>query len=90
MSENTAAAANPVQAGRPAPDLRLRPTPDQFVSLRDFRGRATVCTDQLVLLFLIDESGLVRWSYAAPMGVNPGANGILRALGDLVAKKGAR
>jgi peroxiredoxin len=167
MNENTAAAPNPVQAGRPAPDLRLRSTPDQFVSLRDFRGRATVlvfypadwspvCTDQLVLyqevmsefqrydaqllgisvdgvwchmafarsrnlefplladfepkglvaraygvyqssegtseraLFLVDESGLVRWSYVAPMGVNPGANGILRALEDLVARKAAR
>jgi hypothetical protein len=27
---------------------------------------------------------LVRWSYVSPVGVNPGADGILRALENLV------
>lgn len=31
-------------------------------------------------LFVIDGQGLVRWSYVSPVGVNPGADGILRAL----------
>jgi peroxiredoxin len=31
-------------------------------------------------LFVIDGEGVVRWSYVSPIGVNPGADGILRAL----------
>lgn len=31
-------------------------------------------------LFVIDEEGIVRWSYVSPIGVNPGADGILAAL----------
>ena len=31
-------------------------------------------------LFLIDEKGIIRWSYVSPMGVNPGAEGLLDAL----------
>ena len=31
-------------------------------------------------LFVIDGQGIVRWSYVSPIGVNPGANGILSAL----------
>ena len=34
-------------------------------------------------LFVIDADGMVRWSYVSPVGVNPGADGILRALEDL-------
>ena len=34
-------------------------------------------------LFVIDAEGVVRWSYVSPVGVNPGADGILRALEDL-------
>jgi len=34
-------------------------------------------------LFVIDGDGIVRWSYVSPVGVNPGADGILRALEDL-------
>ena len=36
-------------------------------------------------LFVIDPDGVVRWSYLSPVGVNPGADGILRALDDLTA-----
>jgi peroxiredoxin len=31
-------------------------------------------------LFVIDAAGIIRWSYVSPMGVNPGADGILTAL----------
>ena len=34
-------------------------------------------------LFVIDENGIIQWSYVSPVGVNPGANGILDALEDL-------
>ena len=34
-------------------------------------------------LFVIDEDGQVRWSYVSPVGINPGADGILTALGRL-------
>jgi peroxiredoxin len=144
-------------AGTPAPDFALHSTPDQVVSLSDFRGRpvilafypadwSPVCGDQMGLynelleefarfdaellgvsvdgawchiafthdrklrfpllsdfepkghvarlygayregegtseraLFVIDADGVIRWSYCSPVGVNPGADGILRAL----------
>jgi peroxiredoxin len=31
-------------------------------------------------LFVIDKEGVIRWSYVSPIGVNPGADGILQAL----------
>ncbi len=31
-------------------------------------------------LFVIDREGIIRWSYVSPTGVNPGADGLLRAL----------
>jgi peroxiredoxin len=34
-------------------------------------------------LFVIDEHGVIRWSYLSPIGVNPGADGILDALDSL-------
>jgi peroxiredoxin len=34
-------------------------------------------------LYVIDADGIVRWSYVSPVGVNPGADGILRALESL-------
>ena len=37
-------------------------------------------------LFVIDSEGVIRWSYVSPMGVNPGADGILSALEALPAK----
>jgi peroxiredoxin len=150
----------PLPAGTPAPDFTLPSTPDQKVSLSEFRGRpvilafypadwSPVCGDELALfqellpefqrygaeligisvdgvwshlafardrhfhfplladfepkgevsrqygvyqedvgesgrgLFVIDEEGVIRWSYLSPTGVNPGADGILRALDAL-------
>jgi peroxiredoxin len=31
-------------------------------------------------LFVIDAAGMIRWSYVSPVGINPGADGILDAL----------
>jgi hypothetical protein len=31
-------------------------------------------------LYVIDERGIIRWSYLSPLGINPGADGILNAL----------
>ena len=146
-----------LSAGALAPEFALHTTPDQVVSLSDFRGRpvilafypadwSPVCGDQMALynelleefgrfeaellgisvdgawchiafaherklrfplladfepkghvarmyganrehdgtseraLFVIDPAGVIRWSYCSPIGVNPGADGILRAL----------
>src|SRR5262245_23527759 len=34
-------------------------------------------------LYVIDADGIVQWGYVSPVGVNPGADGILRALEGL-------
>jgi peroxiredoxin len=34
-------------------------------------------------LFVIDEEGIVQWSYLSPRGINPGADGIIEALESL-------
>jgi peroxiredoxin len=152
--------SSPLAPGTVAPDFTLHSTPDQSVSLAEFRGRrvilafypadwSPVCGDQMALyneindefrrlnaeligisvdgiwchlafahdrklhfplladfepkgdvarrygvyrdhdgtseraLFVIDEDGIIRWSYVSPVGVNPGADGILRALETL-------
>jgi peroxiredoxin len=38
-------------------------------------------------LFVIDEQGLIYWSYLSPVGVNPGADGILAALESLSKRR---
>jgi len=149
--------SNILRAGTPAPDFELHATPDQKVSLSDFRGKplilafypadwSPVCGDQMALynqvlpefhklgaelvgisvdgawchaafaearklhfpllsdyepkgavaraygayrdrdghseraLFVLDGDGIIQWSYCSPVGVNPGADGILSAL----------
>ncbi len=157
--------ASILEPGAKAPDFSLYSTPDQKVSLSDFKGRpvviafypadwSPVCTDQLSLynqllpeferynkpeiigisvdgiwshiafakdrnlrfpilsdfepkgdvsrrygayqhnvgessraLFVIDEHGTIRWSYLSPVGVNPGADGILNALEEMYPDK---
>ena len=146
-----------LQPGTPAPDFTLHSTPDQSVSLSEFRGQpvilafypadwSPVCGDQMALyneilpefgrfhaeligisvdgvwshaafardrnlhfplladfepkgavartygvyrqhdgtteraLFVIDADSIIRWSYVSPVGINPGADGILNAL----------
>ena len=158
---------SPLAAGTPAPDFTLATTPDQKVSLRDFRGHpvilafypadwSPVCGDEMALfnellpefhrheatllgisvdgiwchlafahdrklkfplladfepkggvartygayrpqdgiceraLFVIDAGGTIRWSYVSPVGVNPGADGILAALEDLSKQEAPR
>jgi peroxiredoxin len=150
--------------GTDAPDFTLNSTPDQHVSLSDFRGRpvvlvfypadwSPVCGDQVALynemrsefaesnaqllgisvdgawchlafandrhlhfpllsdfepkgevskkygayhddlgessraLFVIDANGVIRWNHLSPDGVNPGADGILRALDALTPEQ---
>ena len=34
-------------------------------------------------LFVLDADGVIRWSYLSPVGVNPGADGIFKALESL-------
>jgi alkyl hydroperoxide reductase subunit AhpC len=36
-------------------------------------------------LFVLDDKGTIHWSYLSPIGVNPGADGILDALESLGA-----
>ena len=156
-------ASAPLQPGTKAPDFELRATPDQKVSLAEFRGQplilafypedwSPVCSDQMALyqevlpefqrfnaallglsvdgvwchlafakdrnlhfplladfepkgevarayevyraedgtseraLYVIDADGVVHWSYVSPVGLNPGADGILRALEELGAE----
>ena len=38
-------------------------------------------------LFVIDPEGIIRWSYVSPIGVNPGADGILAALESLPSSR---
>ena len=153
-----------LKPGIQAPDFSLSATPDQKVSLSDFRGQpvvlvfypadwSPVCSDQLALynelmpefsefqaqiigisvdgvwchlafskdrklhfplladfepkgavarqygvyrekeggteraLFVIDAKGVIRWSYVSPVGINPGADGILKALESMAKGK---
>jgi peroxiredoxin len=157
------AAMTPLPPGTSAPDFSLHSTPDQTVSLHEFRGRpvilafypadwSPVCSDQMGLyneilsefrrhnaailgisvdgvwchlafarernlhfplladfepkgavsraygayqpaagesaraLFVIDGAGIISWSYLSPVGVNPGAEGILEALDALASQ----
>ena len=71
-----------------ARDRKLR-----FPLLADFEPKGAVsraygayradegCSERA--LFVIDRNGLIMWSYLSPIGVNPGADGILSALGAL-------
>ena len=34
-------------------------------------------------IFIVDEQGIIQWSYLSPIGMNPGADGILEALQEL-------
>ena len=37
-------------------------------------------------IFVLDQDGIIRWSYCSPIAVNPGADGILSALESLNGK----
>jgi peroxiredoxin len=69
-----------------------------FPLLSDYNPKGTVASNYGVYLpedgeaaralFVIDGRGIIRWSYLSPIGVSPGADGILNALEDL-QKSGA-
>ncbi len=39
-------------------------------------------------LFLLDKDGIIRYSYVSPIGVNPGADGILKVLESISTVRG--
>ena len=39
-------------------------------------------------LYVIDGDGVIQWSFVSPVAVNPGADGILRALEDMGKEEG--
>jgi peroxiredoxin len=45
-----------------------------------YRAEEGVCERAL---FVIDKNGVIAWSYLSPVAINPGADGILKALEDL-------
>lgn len=52
-----------------------------------YDGAAGICQRAL---FVIDGSGVVRWRYVSPIGINPGADGILDALDRIAHREEAR
>ena len=40
-------------------------------------------------LFVINDRGTIYWSYLSPIGINPGADGILEALESLSKRRAA-
>ncbi len=68
-----------------------------FPLLSDFEPKGAVATSYGVYrqgegvseraLFVIDAEGVIYWSYVSPVGVNPGAAGILSALEELQNKR---
>ena len=65
----------------------------QFPLLADFEPKGEVAKiydvynwedgESLRALYVIDENGIVRWSYLSSTGLNPGADGIIKALEEL-------
>ena len=37
-------------------------------------------------LFVLDRNGVIQWSYLSPVGINPGADGIIEALESITEK----
>jgi peroxiredoxin len=67
----------------------------QFSLLSDFEPKGSVSRlygsynetdgESKRSLFVIDEQGIIQWSYLSPTDINPGADGILDALDNLHA-----
>lgn len=67
-----------------------------FPVLSDFEPKGAVAKSYQVYdekegeceraLYLIDEDGIIRWNYLSPVGINPGADGILDALDEMNKK----
>lgn len=68
-----------------------------FPLLSDFEPKGKVAQEYEVFdentgeckraLYVIDEEGIICWNYLSPIGVNPGADGILDALEEMNNKK---
>src|ERR1700683_2341669 len=58
----------------------FEPKGDVAKKYRAYRATEGVCERAL---FVIDKSGVIAWSYCSPVGINPGADGILQALETL-------
>jgi len=68
-----------------------------FALLADFEPKGAVARSYGVYrtaegvaeraLFVIDEKGMIAWSYCSPIAVNPGADGILDALEALPSRE---
>jgi peroxiredoxin len=68
-----------------------------FPLLADFEPKGAVARDYGAYrdkdgvseraLFVINDDGVIHWSHVSPIGVNPGADGILSALEDLQKKQ---
>jgi peroxiredoxin len=43
--------------------------------------------ESLRALYILDEEGIIRWNYLSPVGINPGADGVLDALEELDKQK---
>jgi len=41
-------------------------------------------------LYLIDKNGKIAWGYISPIGINPGADGILKALENLAGNRSSK
>jgi peroxiredoxin len=64
-----------------------------FPLLSDFHPKGAVSREYLAYIedegesaraiYVIDRDGVVAWGYIAPIGINPGADGALKALEDL-------
>jgi peroxiredoxin len=64
-----------------------------FPLLADFEPKGTVSKmydvydekegESKRALYVLDENGIIRWNYLSPVGINPGADGILEALRNL-------
>ena len=69
----------------------------QFPLLSDFEPKGDVARKYGVYresagvseraLFVVDAEGIIRWSHVSPIGINPGADGILSALEDIAVHK---
>jgi peroxiredoxin len=53
--------------------------PKGFVS-REYQVYDEEAGESRRALYVIDENGIIRWSYLSPVDINPGADGILQAL----------
>jgi peroxiredoxin len=67
----------------------------QFPLLADFEPKGAVSRAYGVYrpegvsgrgLFVIDAGGVIRWSYLSPIDINPGADGVLKALDELESR----